>query len=284
MAASLNSILQTSCKIKVVDVGANPIDSKPPYAPLLEKGDAHVVGFEPNPEALAELNRKKGPNEIYLPHAIGDGKTHTLHFCAAPGMTSLLQPNFPVLDLLTDMARWARITGTQEIATRRLDDVPEAAGFDLLKIDIQGAELMAMRNAVENLRGALCIQTEVEFVPLYVNQPLFSNVDIFLREQGFVLHRFEPLVSRVLKPLVMPGNPHAGLSQIFWTDAIYIRDFTRLDLLTTDQLLKLALILHDCYESFDLVAHLLTEYDKRMHTQLSPTYLVKGLGITPAQP
>jgi FkbM family methyltransferase len=284
MATSLNSILQTTCRIKVVDIGANPIDSHPPYASLLQNGDAQVVGFEPNPAALTELNLKKGPNELYLSHAVGDGETHTIHFCAASGMTSLFRPNAKVLDLMTGFSEWARVVGTEKIATRRLDDVPEAAGFDLLKIDVQGAELMVMQKAVEGLRHAVCVQTEVEFVPLYIDQPLFSDVDLFLREQGFVLHRFEPLVSRVLKPLVLPGDPFAGLSQIFWTDAIYIRDFTRLDLLTSDQLLKLALILNDCYLSLDMVAHLLAEYDRRMKTQFSHTYMVKGLQLAPAQP
>ena len=56
MISSLNSILQTNIKIKVVDIGANPVDGKPNYYPLLERGDAHVVGFEPEPEALAKLN------------------------------------------------------------------------------------------------------------------------------------------------------------------------------------------------------------------------------------
>lgn len=277
MAAPLNSLLQTEIKIKVVDIGANLIDGRPAYYPLLQQGHAHVVGFEPEPDACAELDLKKGPNETYLPYAAGDGKAHTLHFCAAPGMTSLFKPNFKILDLLHGFSDWAQVIKTEEVMTRRLDDVPEVFGFDLLKIDIQGAELMVMQNAVTSLQSALCIQTEVEFMPLYIDQPLFSDVDQFLRQHGFVLHRFDQLISRTLKPLIVNNSIFAGLSQLFWTDAIYIRDFTRLELLTSDQLLRLALILNDCYGSLDLVHLLLSEYDKRTKSGYGKIYQEKGL-------
>jgi FkbM family methyltransferase len=283
MPTPLNAILGTDIKIKVVDIGANPIDGKPSYAPLLQTGTAHVVGFEPQPDALAKLNLQKGPHETYLPVVVGDGKTQTVHFCAASGMTSLFQPNAKLLDLFHGFPEWARVIKTEEVMTRRLDDLPEAAGFDLLKIDIQGAELMVMQNAVASLQNALFIQTEVEFVPLYVDQPLASDVDQFLRQHGFVLHRFDHPVSRVIKPLLLNNDIYAGLSQLLWADALYVRDFTRLDALTGDQLLRLALILNDCYNSFDLVVHLLSEYDKRIGTHYSQIYQQKGLKVQAAK-
>ena len=263
----------TEPKIKIVDIGANPIDGEAPYSPLVRAGLAHVVGFEPNPEALAKLQTQKGPNDTYLPHAVGDGARHTLNICAAPGMTSLLTPNPGVLNLFHGFPHWGSVTSTREVETVRLDDVPETAGLDLLKIDIQGGELMVFQNAERRLADALVIQTEVEFLPLYQAQPLFSDVDQFLRRRGFVLHRFFPEVSRVIQPLVVDNNIYAGLSQIVWADAIFVKDFTRLDLLSDAQLLKMAAILHECYRSFDLVLHLLTELDRRTHGSLAARYL-----------
>ena len=96
---SLRMLTDARVKIKIVDIGANPIGGPTPYAALLAAGDAEIVGFEPNLAALAELNGMKGPNETYLPHAVGDGGRHTLNFCQAPGMTSLLPPNPAVLGL-----------------------------------------------------------------------------------------------------------------------------------------------------------------------------------------
>ena len=42
---------------------------------------------------------------------------------------------------------------------------------------------------------------------------LFSDVDLFLREKGFVFHQFRPLVSRVIKPLLRNNDIKGQLSQ-----------------------------------------------------------------------
>lgn len=290
--SSFQELTKVPVAVKVVDVGANPIDAKPPYMPLLQSG-AQIVGFEPNPKGLAKLNEQKGPNETYLPHAVGDGERHTLHFCHAQGMTSLLKPNPEVISLFLGFPAWSHVVSTEEIDTIRLDDVPETAGLDLLKIDIQGAELMVLRHAQARLRDALVIQAEVEFMKLYVDQPLFSDVEQFLREHGFQFHRFFPTVSRVIHPLVedvsdkghtgmnqllqavLQGRDdlYTGMSQLVWADAIFVRDFTQLQQLSDRDLLSMAAILHDCYQSFDLVLYLLAEYDRRTGNRIRPAYL-----------
>jgi FkbM family methyltransferase len=279
--ATFNAITGAGVRVKIVDVGANPLDSAPPYDPLLRAGAADVIGFEPNPEALAKLNAMKGPNETYLPHAVGDGRRHTLNFCLAPGMTSLLTPNPAVLDMFHGFPDWGRVTSTEELDTVRLDDIPETAGVEMIKIDIQGGELMALSHAKKRLKSTLVIQTEVEFLPMYVDQPLFSEVEIFLRKQGFMLHRFFPTVSRVVRPMMIDNNPYAELSQLFWADAIFIRDIIRPERLSDDQLLKMGAILNDCYRSIDVVLRLLSEHDRRTGGHLGEAYLdgvKRGLG------
>jgi hypothetical protein len=119
----------------------------------------------------------------------------------------------------------------------------------------------------------LLIHTEVEFLPMYVGQPLFSEVESFLRGEGFMFHRFFPAVSRVVRPLAVNNDVFAGLSQLLWADAVFVRDMTRLGALADEQLLKLARILHDCYQSIDLALHLLTEYDRRTGAALGAAYL-----------
>ncbi|WP_300296531.1 FkbM family methyltransferase [Ferrovibrio sp.] len=275
LAASFHTITASPVRVKVVDVGANPIDGDPPYATLLRGGHADIVGFEPNLEALAKLNSQKGPTETYLPYAVGDGGRHTLNFCQAPGMTSLLKPNPEVINLFHGFPAWGTVVGTEEIDTRRLDDIPETEGMDLLKIDVQGAELMVFQNATQRLAEAVVIQTEVEFLQMYVDQPLFGDVDCFLRSQGFVFHRFFPTVSRTIQPMLVGDNIYAGMSQIFWADAIFVRDFTRPALMSERQLLAMAAIVHDCYQSFDLVLHLLLEYDRRTGNRMGPNYLAR---------
>ena len=271
--ASFRDLTGVDVTIKVVDIGANPIDGSPPYAPLMQAGVADIIGFEPNPDALAKLNSLKGSRETYLPHAIGDGRRHTLHICGAPGMTSLLEPNPNVLNRFHGFPQWGHVLNKIEIDTRRLDDVPETAGVNLVKIDIQGGELMAFQNATERLRDTLVIQTEVEFLQLYKNQPLFSDVDQFLRSQGFTFHRFYPTVSRVIAPLLINNDIYAGMSQIVWADALFVRDFTQPDKMSDVELLKMSMIMHDCYQSVDLVVHLLAEYDQRCGSKVGQAYL-----------
>jgi len=53
--SSLADLLDLKLVIDVVDIGANPIDGVAPYKSLLDGGHARVVGFEPNPDALARL-------------------------------------------------------------------------------------------------------------------------------------------------------------------------------------------------------------------------------------
>jgi FkbM family methyltransferase len=280
---SFHALTESSVRVKIVDIGANPIDGDPtPYAMLLRGGHADLIGFEPNPEALAELNAKKGPNEVYLPYAIGDGKRHTLNLCVSSGMTSLLTPNPDVLNLFHGFPLWGTVMSTAEIDTQRLDDIPETEGVDLVKIDIQGGELMVFQNATERLADALVIQTEVEFLPLYVDQPLFGDIDVFLRAQGFVFHRFISTVSRTIQPMLVQDNIYAGLSQTVWADAVFVRDFSRLSRLSPRQLLAMAAILHDCYRSYDLVLHILLEHDQRTGSTLAPTYMSNLTGQPPA--
>ena len=274
---SLAELLDIEVTIDVVDIGANPIatDGRPPYQDLLESGRARLVGFEPNKEALAELQARKGAHETYLPYAVYDGTEQNLRICKAPGMTSLLEPNPAVLSCFHGFDEWAQVIGRETIPTVRLDDVDEIGNLDFLKIDIQGAELEVFRNGTDKLANCLVIQSEVEFMPMYENQPLFSDVDQFLRKKGFMLHRFVEQVSRVVKPLTVDNNPYAGLSQLVWSDAIFIRDITRLDLLTPVQLLKIALILHDAYRSYDVVLRALLTRDAMLGTRLGEAYLRK---------
>ena len=63
------------------------------------------------------------------------------------------------------------------------------------------------------------------------------------------------------------------MSQILWADAIFVRNFARLDLYTGGQLLKAAAILYEVYNSHDLVHHLLRGYDAGHGTQLANRFL-----------
>jgi FkbM family methyltransferase len=283
-APSFLSLTGCSPKQKVVDVGAYQIAGDPVYAPLLADDRSELIGFEPNLEALAELQKTPNPRRKFLPYAIGDGRRRTLHICAARDMTSLFEPDPEVLKLFHGFPIWGQVVATESVDTVRLDDIAETSGLTFLQMDIQGAELLALQHAQNRLRDALVLHLEVEFLPLYVDQPLFSDVEQFLRQRGFVFHRFSTPTSRVIQPMVVGDNILSGLSQLVWADAVFVRDFSRLDRLEDDQLLSMSAITHDCYSSWDLTLHLLNEIDRRTQSALGPNYLSMLSGAPRSQP
>lgn len=250
----LATLLKPARLTSVVDVGANPIDGDPPYKPLLARRLCRVVGFEPQPDALARLNSAKGDLETYLPHAIGDGTRRTLHLCAASGMTSLLEPDAHVLGHFPGFSDWAAVRERREIDTVALADVPEVKGLDYLKMDLQGGELGVIESAGDLLSGAVVVQAEVSFIPLYKGQPTFAEVDLALRARGFVPHMFAGLNRRMILPM-RGADPFAALNQLIEGEAVYVRSFLDPDAMSAEQLRHLVVIAHYCYRSFDLAVN-----------------------------
>ena len=270
-------LAQSGCiaDIRILDIGAME-EGEERYHRLIQSGHATVIGFEPNPEQCAKLQKRGGPYH-YLPHFVGDGHVAEFHLTRYPGCSSLLKPNARLIDLFSaiDASQPGgnfHVRRTVPVPTVRLDELRPDVCADLIKIDIQGAELMALQNGTETVREALVIESEVEFVPLYEGQALFCDLQAFLREQGFVFHKFLDMAGRAFRPF-MPPNPHAPLSQLLWADAIFVRDFTELDRWTDTDLLKGATILDGAYHSYDLAALLLREYDRRKRTGIYMLYL-----------
>jgi FkbM family methyltransferase len=259
--------------IKIVDVGANSLAGiQGPYQILIDNSLASLVGFEPDAAVFDELQAIKGSRQEYLPLAVGDGKRHQLRICRMSGMNSLLAPNFDLLNLVHLHGAWAQVQTLVDVDTRRLDDIAEIEAMDYLKIDIQGGELLVFENATEKLKDCLVVHTEAMFVPMYEGQPLFSEQELFLRKFGLQVHKFFEIQGHVLKPFLVNGSQHAPLSQVFWADVVFIKDITRLDRLRPEQLLKLAIILHDVYRSVDVAHLMLQAYDRASHTALAPKY------------
>ena len=114
------------------------------------------------------------------------------------------------------------------------------------------------------------IVTEVEFVPLYVDQPLYGDISSFLINQGFMFHKFLDLQGRAMIPTVFQNNP-AFPSTHMWADAVFINDVTKLQDCTDEKLLKGAILSH-LYDSIDISYHLLAEIDKRNETNHATNY------------
>ena len=262
--------------IEICDVGAMT-EGVDRYAPLVEQGIANINGFEPDPKQFARLRAANRPRARYFQAFVGSGGPATFHIARYPGCSSLYEADPGVIDLFSSIGASVggnfTVTSTESINTTRLDDVQGLPPIDFLKLDVQGAELDVLKGATRTLESTLVIESEVEFVPLYKNQPLFGDIQVFLRERGFVFHKFLDIAGRSFRPFNGPGgNPFTAMSQALWADAIFVRDFSKLDRFSDEQLIKCAAILMQAYHSHDLVHYLLREYDRRRKTSIAQRY------------
>lgn len=196
----------------------------------------------------------------------------------------MLEPNTPLLRRFTQLEEVTTVVERSEMQTRRLDELlPELPGgrADFLKLDVQGYERAVLQGAQRALKDVLVLHTEVEFVEMYEKQPLFAEVDQLLRQAGFVFHRFASLHGRPLKPLHYAANPLQPISQQLWADAVYVRDMWDLQTYSKEDLLKAAFILHEVYQSYDVVHHLLEKYEAGLAKRYLDTMLSPSPGAPP---
>ncbi len=280
---SLITMLGDACPtIHVVDVGAMWLGAEHlAYKALFKAGIAKVVGFEPVQVECEKLNALQLQNHSFLPYFVGDGSERTFHLTNYSMTSSLYPPNEKVLKLFNQLREFTTTIKTEQVQTRRLDDIPDIIGADFIKCDVQGADLDVLKGAEGHLAKALVVQVEVEFLPLYEGQPLFADVDTYLRSQGFVLHTLEDLMGRAMKPLIVNGGLDKPVHQLLWADAIYIKDFGRFEKLGPADLLKLAVILHEVYGSFDIAQFALYHYDLKTQAGLWPEYMKQLTGQVP---
>jgi len=272
----LDSQAVTRPPLKIIDVGAMDVGEAEPWARLVQSGAARLTGFEPNPAECEKLNAAAKPNTQYLPHALGDGGRHTLHIGAAPMTSSLFEPDPSVMKQFHSLWEYCETTEEMPLDTVRLDDIDEARPMDFLKLDVQGAELMVLEAAAAALTDTVAIQAEVGFLPIYKDQPLFADVDRFLRAHGFAFHTMVGVGSRPFRPLIKDGDPNRGFAQVIWSNALCFRDpisFPKLADDAPDTLLKIAILAHELYGAFDLAAVALQHYGAARHPGLATAYI-----------
>jgi FkbM family methyltransferase len=276
MFSLLQALEYESEPIKIVDVGAMMLGDQPPdYHVLLKPGLAKVIGFEPGEEECQKLNQSHNEDCSFLPYIIGDGSEQTFNLCNHNMTSSLYEPNTNLLEKFQALPELVQVVERTTVSTKRLDDIDEVQGADYLKIDVQGAEADVFNGAENLLADIMIIHTEVEFIPLYTDQPLFAEVDQILRKHGFLFHKFfhGAIIGRTFKPLIVNNNVNQALSQALWADAIFVKNFLHYDQTPPEKLLKLAVILHDVYASYDLVHYILSEYDKQTSAKYAEQYL-----------
>ncbi len=261
----LRDLLGASRPTTIVDIGANPFNGKPPYALMRRSGCCRIIGFEPQPEALAALNAVKTEGETYLPYAVGTGATETLYLTRNSGLVSTLAPEPWVGDYLNPW--WKRATEVRErveMPTQRLDDIAEITDIDYLKIDIQGGELNVFTNGRAKLAHTALVQTEVAILPYYKGQPTFGDIQAEMAAQGFIAHKFAEVSAHHLGyPLRLARGLALPPSQATVADVFYLRNPIDMAALESETIRHMALLADAVMRSYDLVLRCLGELVKR---------------------
>ncbi|PIP37489.1 MAG: hypothetical protein COX19_16635 [Desulfobacterales bacterium CG23_combo_of_CG06-09_8_20_14_all_51_8] len=187
---------------------------------------AKYIGFEPDRQECDRLVRLAKQGYSYYPVALGkSAEKRSLYITSNSACSSLLQPNNEFWDQFLYCAEQIKIEAIQEIQTVPLDSfLPgiKIHHIDFLELDTQGTELEILQGAESFLSSTvLGIKVEVEFSYMYQNQPLFSDIDPYLRQFDFMLfdlsrHRYR----RVNYP-----NECETRGQLLYGQAFYLKDY-----------------------------------------------------------
>ncbi|MDG2991211.1 FkbM family methyltransferase [Candidatus Synechococcus calcipolaris G9] len=241
-----------------------------------------IYGFDADVDACEAANQdlqERAPNwnEIHLPIALGRETTEvTLYVTKNPFCSSLYPPDENFVNRFPRVGHHSSLDFTVEIDVMALDDFLDQEkinSIDVLIIDVQGADLDVLQGGQKILaQSVAAIQTEIEFNSLYIGQPLFADVDQFLRANGFSLFDFN-LAYRPRTEVFLPPPYRRG--QLLWGDGYYIRDLIKDDSsnwLTQDgKIFKLACIA-DCWGfsdyALELYAYILKNFPESSFVQL----------------
>jgi FkbM family methyltransferase len=209
-------IYAPEAELMIFDVGAHYGESVSEFITLFPR--SRVFAFEPDEKNWSRLQRRfanKPSIDVY--HlAVGqkDGRA-VLHRNNYDATHSLLRFN------AVEINRWADANDFSEDRAEEVDELTldtfcarhGIANIDILKLDIQGGELMALQGVKDKLAnqavgGIFC---EVEFRELYEGQPLFWDITAFLMSHSY---HFLNIVS--------PKISEMGV--LSWADAIYVND------------------------------------------------------------
>jgi len=190
----------------VIHVGAHQAGELDDY---LRMGFAKIVYVEANPALIPGLREKARPH---------GGKVVIVHAAASDvdGVVRLRVTSMDQSSSILPLAKHKEIYPSirevcqVEVRGRRLDTLLAEEGlsaedFNVLNLDIQGAELMALRGATRLLAGIEALNTEVNLQELYQGAGLLGELERFMDKQGF---------GRAA--MVTPWHPS-------WGDAFYVR-------------------------------------------------------------
>lgn len=224
--ARLIAALPQDFVLNLVDVGsAGGLNPRwRPFQPILS-----AILFDPR-ETAASGGFGRGHTRIYPVALSNQAGEAELHITALPNMSSFLRPDPEVFGRYTKKGADAQIVRSEMVPVERLDSLAKADGFQphVLKVDTQGSELMVLNGAEESLKTVLLTEIEVSFFQRYIGQPVFADVEAWMKQQGFELlelyrlKRYRAANSLGLRHPVVGDDQRSG--RVTYGDAIFLRN------------------------------------------------------------
>jgi FkbM family methyltransferase len=174
---------------------------------------AQIYAFEPHPDSFKLLTTNTAAIPQIHPdnRGLSDVTGFAMMYVNASPLTNSLLPNSA-----DGRAYFSEVNdprGTETIAVVSLRDFLNeinTSAIDVLKLDLQGNELRALKGLNDAIATVRVIYIEVWFVAIYEGAPLFAELDTYLRGHGFKLHQLYGLVR----------SPKDG--QLLFGDALFV--------------------------------------------------------------
>ncbi len=250
----LISLLDT---ITIINVGSRKVDDEDIFAKWGSQlgSKLKIIGFDADEDACEMANHMASSqpwHEEHIPLIVAEReKEATLYVTSNPCCTSLYRPNLDYLSQFPTFVNFFEVDYTLDVTTTTLDKWASSSGVsscDFIQTDVQGADLDVLRGASNLLNSVLALKVEVLFAPLYLEQPLFDDVNSWLLERGFTFFDFDPIGYYRRVNIERPSR-----HQLLWGDAYYFKLPVGLE---RSQLVKLAVIA-DILQFHDFAAYCL---------------------------
>lgn len=195
----------------IIDGGAHRGQSVAAFSSLVPRAQFHC--FEPDP-VLADCLRRafagRGSVKV-VQAALGESRGRANFNINASRPTNSLLP--AAEGLQPNLQDLCQAVAQIEVEVTTLDDYCGESGLarvDILKLDLQGYDYMALQGGRFALRETSIVMVEVLFVEIYRGCHLFPDILGLMHEVGFDLY-------------TLCGLQYGENSKLLWADAIFIK-------------------------------------------------------------